>query len=262
MKKESVKEKGAMELLSIIYDKVQRIKAKDRFIVASKEGWGVANGNGDIIIPSKFTLITYSSSKLFRVYGEGSGVYTLQYELKYQGVYDLNGNVMLPLGLYGECIKFRNGLIFGQNNLTQSNNQQGNCIIAYVNSDIGCYRFEDDVNSIIVIKGVDDILLAFTVNNSCEVIRADKGFQRYSLDQAWDKLTKINLSEINDTAYEDYLKSLGITEQLGEKILKASRVLNDKIFYIAETSESKHVLNEMLVPVIATSRRDYKTIYR
>ena len=38
MKKESLKEKAAMELLSIIYDKVQRVKAKDRFIVASKEG--------------------------------------------------------------------------------------------------------------------------------------------------------------------------------------------------------------------------------
>ena len=262
MKKESLKEKEAMELLSIIYEKVQSVKAKDRFIVASKEGWGVANGNGDIIIPSKFTLITYSSGELFRVYGEGSGIYTLQYELKYQGVYDLNGNVMLPLGIYGECIKFRNGLIFGQNDFTKASNQQGNGAIAYVNSNTGCYKFEDAVNGIIVIKGSDDILLALTVNNSCEVIRADKGFQRYSLDQAWDKLTKINLSKLDNIIYKDYFKSLGITEQLGEKLLKLSIVLNDKVFYIAETSESKHVLNEMLVPIIATSKRDYKIIYR
>lgn len=183
-KTKETEDNGALALLTMIHDRVQKSKHKDRYIVTSHGKWGVTDSQGKFIIPMVFSLIQTSNDRVFRVYGEPTGYMVggspFTGELKEQAVYDYDGNCIIPMGIYDKVISLgKFGLIFGQ---SKPNNEFKDSIkvlkytgeiLNLANQDI-CLSTSAYVPNMIIVRKIDKRGQIDKLNTEAIMLDTDK----------------------------------------------------------------------------------------
>ena len=248
----------------MIYDKVQKSKSHDRYIVSDGTNWGVVDSCGVPIIPLKYTRITTSQDKFFRVYGEVyPNYFDMMFAPKYQSIFDYDGKELNTPEPFNKHIVIKgNGLLLGYARAYQ--NQEG-WHAAYADYASGkVITFDDDVHAINVNKFMPDIIMVILnktrhkhkIVKILDIPNIDKGLQ--DPKDVWDSVEEFNLSDEKSITHmvEKYniqgvtgskLRALATQlEQLGLKGLTADDTPNN---YVAVLRGEAYILNEDYQPM-------------
>lgn len=288
----------AVELLSIIYDGIQKIPKTNKFIVKSKdEGkMGVVDSEGNIIIPLEYTRITSSKGKLFRLYGEISyNSRTFTYRgatTKYQSIADLDGNILTPsipfvttisVGNYGILLGFDyiplkntvnynfNGRLVKLENPTDTEEIGG---LIYVGYDKSVIEFDESIESATYSPLVPDLLVLNKVerrvNDTAEsdinrIERIDT-FYGIRLDKGnemhdiVDCYDKLERIKEKRETVDEYEKEYGIDTKLAKLIKEQVDLLGTEL-YIANIGDSKILIDRHYTPIVNINGGSIKIVY-
>lgn len=267
-KDEKIKQKeivdNTIKMLSIIYDKIQKSKRHDRYIVSDGEKWGVVDSIGNIIIPLKFTRITTSNDKLFRVYGEQSGVKVFipmvgDMEYKYQSVYDYEGNQLCPMMPYTKTLSIgKYGLLLGFSTTElKVNNQETH--LTYIGYDKQIIEFEDNIVQAMVSKYIPEMIFVIGTDLKMRALRVDKKLEVLDLEQAYDSIRQVT------GRYKTILEcqnDLNIRKNVAEMILRYM-VGSPSILYLGKIKGVEYLLEEHYRPILHGDKNDkFKSVFR
>lgn len=208
-KKRAEKEKiqSTIDRLSIIYDKVQKSKRADRYIVGNKDdSWGVVNSDGEIIIPFNYTRITTSNDTFFRAYGEFDIRFASMYSsVKEQSIIDYNGNVLVgPMCFSKNLLVGKYGILLGQDaSCYTPDDYEHPYQIWFVHYNNGIVSLGDDIKEARFNVNMPELIFLLNADNKIvNTIRADKEAKILELKDSFDAITPID--EFDMTQQEKY----------------------------------------------------------
>lgn len=236
---------STVDRLSIIFDKVQKSKKYDRYIVSDREKWGVVDSKGNIIIPLKFTRITSSNDTFFRVYGENSGIFIQNkggiIECKYQALYDYEGNELMPMSPYNKVISAgNNGLLFGFTTLQMEfNDVETN--ITYIGYDKRILKIDSRILCGNVNEHIQNLITLIDKDNKVYGLRIDKKFDIKQLNEVYDAIEPIVLR--NYKTLTECEECLQISKEEAATVILSAVDTSSKL-YIGTINNRRYLLNE------------------
>ena len=209
-----------VSVLEIIYDKVMVSKNHDRYIVGNTDGeWGVVDSNGNIIIPVKYTRITTSNDKVFRVYGESVGTKATmfgKFNVKVQSVFTYDGKQLIDFKPYAKALSIgKYGILLGDELCTGSNDSY------YIGYNGEVFHITDKLKGAYITKYVPELIvivdesaLNYNMGHRPDIgIRADRDkIELKSLKDCYDELHELDVETMtaNGVNYSgnEYIKGL------------------------------------------------------
>lgn len=274
IREEKRRQKEKIELtiqtLSMIFDKVQKSKNHDRYIVSDGTNWGVVDSTGTPIIPLKFTRITTSNDRVFRVYGEisiipATNIWDINPTFaKYQGITDYDGNMLLALSPYNKILSIeKRGLLFGYS-MPIDEILGVDTNIAYVDYDKGAFIFPEKIVKVYMAGYIPELILGLSEDKTAYGLRVDKELKLLDIKDAYDSIEKVKVDEesVKNLTATSYVKQLTSDDEVIKSIF-GHNYIDGNTYYIGKINGREILLTSNYTPILPDIKgQKYKPLYK